>query len=311
MPIEASYMDLLKKVLEDRFVPFLPPLLDQTRPPDEQHKKNISRAFSAFVLHHLCEISEEMAAKSVVDDFNDDGIDAILYHGDTVYVVQSKLKESEQFKQEEAQAFCAGMRQLLQLNFTNFNNHFKSRQTEIEDSIENCSKIQIVIAYVGSGISQHAIDAINQLLQDETIDEERLVSPFLDIDCQKITDFIRMGNSYERVDTKIWLECYKSISDPKLSYFGLVNIQDLVSLHEKHEKGLYEKNIRTFLGMGLKQGVNEAIQNTLESNPENFCYLNNGVTALCEDIEPKNSKNGRKKLKLTGLSIINGAQTIG
>lgn len=310
MPIESHYLVLLKAALRDKFVAFLPPLIDQNRPQDEQDKKNISRAFSAFVLHHMCQISEEMAAKSVVDDFNDDGIDAILYHGDTVYVVQSKLKETEQFKQEEAQALCAGMRQLLQLNFTNFNNHFKARQTDIEDSIENCSKIQIVVAHVGSGISQHASDAINQLLQDETTDEERLISPFLEVDYQKITDFIRSGNSYERVDSKIWLECYKSIDEPKLSYFGLVNIQDLVGLHEKHEKGLYEKNIRTFLGMGLKQGVNEAIQETLAINPENFCYLNNGVTALCEAIEPKNSKNGKKQLKLTGLSIINGAQTI-
>ncbi len=314
MPIESSYLDLLKRSLNSEFAPLLPPLincpLNNGKTPDQKAEKNTARALSAFALHHLCGVSKEMAAQSVVDDIDDNGIDAILYHADTVYVVQAKLKETEQFKQEEAQALCAGIRQLLQLNFTNFNDHFKNRQTEIEDSIENCSKIQIVVAYVGSGISQPASVAINQLLQDATIDEERLVSPFLEIDHQKITDFIRTGNAYERVDAKIWLECYKSISDPKPSYFGLVDVQDLVSLHEKHEKGLYEKNIRTFLGMGLKQGVNESIQETLKNNPENFCYLNNGVTALCEIIEPKIAKNGKKQLKLTGLSIINGAQTI-
>lgn len=310
MSIEAQYLDIIKRTLSEKFVPHLPELLDNSRPKTEQDKKNISRAFSAFVLHNMCQVSEEMAAKSVVDDFNDDGIDAILYHGDTVYVVQSKLKETEQFKQEEAQALCAGMRQLLQLDFTNFNNHFKSRQTDIEDSIENCSKIQIVIAHVGSGISQHAVQVINQLLHDESLDEERLVSSFIDIDYKKITEYIKSGNSYERVDAKIWLECYKSIITPKISYFGLVDIQDLVNLHTKHEKGLYEKNIRTFLGMGLKQGVNEAIYSTLKNNSENFCYLNNGVTALCEVIEPKNAKNGKKQLKITGLSVINGAQTI-
>jgi hypothetical protein len=310
MALDPSTLALLKQTLKDKFVPLLPPLLDQNRPQEDKDKKNISRALSAFVLHHLCEVSEDMAAKSVVDDFDDGGIDAIFYHVDTVYLIQSKLKESEQFKQDEAQAFCTGIRQLLQLNFANFNNHIKNRQTDIEDCIENCTKIQIVIAHVGSGISQPAANAVNQLLEDETTDEERLVKPYIDLDYQKITEFIRKGNSHERVDAKIRIECTKSISSPRQSYFGLVALEDLVDLHIKHEKGLYEKNIRTFLGMGLKQGVNEAIQQTLETNPQNFCYLNNGVTALCGFIDPKNSYGGKKLLKIKGLSVINGAQTI-
>lgn len=310
MAIDQSTLALLKETLKDKFVPLLPPLLDQKKTQEEKDRKNISRAFSAFVLHHLCEVSEDKAAKSVVDDFDDGGIDAIFYHLDTVYLIQSKLKESEQFKQEEAQAFCTGIRQLLQLNFANFNDHIKRRQTDIEDCIENCTKIQIVIAHVGAGISQPAANAINQLLEDETSDEERLVKPYINIDYQKITEFIRKGNSYERVDARIWLDCHKSISSPRQSYFGLVAIQDLVDLHVQHEKGLYEKNIRTFLGMGLKQGVNEAIQETLATSPQNFCYLNNGVTALCEFIEPKNPRGGKKLFKIKGLSVINGAQTI-
>lgn len=314
MPIDTSYLDLLKQDLQKGFVPSLPPLIscpvNNGKTAVQKDEKNISRALSAFVLHHLCGISKDMAAKSVVDDIDDNGIDAILYHGGTVYIIQSKLKETEQFKQEEAQALCAGVRQLLQLNFSNFNDHFKNRQTDIEDSIENCSNIQILIAHVGSGINLHANNAMKQLLSDDTLDEERLVSTYLDIDFQKITQFIKSGNSYPRVDAKISLECYKSISIPRPSYFGLIDIQDLVNLHDRHDKGLYEKNIRTFLGMGLKQGVNESIQETLKNAPENFCYLNNGVTALCERIEPKNIKNGKKQLHLSGLSIINGAQTI-
>lgn len=311
MPIEASYMDLLKTVLQERFVPFLPPLLDQNRPKEEQDKKNISRAFSAFVLHHLCGISEEMAAKSVVDDFNDEGIDAILYHGDTLNVVQSKLKESEQFKQEEAHALCFGVRQLLRQTFDGFNQNFKVRQTEIEDAIESCSKIQIVIAHTGSGISHHALDAINQLLSDDSIDEERLATPFLDIDYQKVVQYLQRGNTYERIDVKIEIECHKFVSDPRLTYFGLIDLKAMVDLHQKYETGLYEKNIRTFLGMGLKQGVNESIQNTLRERPEDFFYLNNGITALCQKIEPKGtSKDGKKRFEIQGLSVINGAQTI-
>jgi hypothetical protein len=310
MAIDSSTIALLKQTLKDKFVPLLPPLLDQKKTQEEKDKKNISRALSAFVIHHLCMVTEDIAAKSVVDDFDDGGIDAIFYHVDTIYLIQSKLKESEQFQQEEAQAFCAGIRQLLQLNFTNFNDHIKKRQTDIEDCIDNCTKIKIVIAHVGSGVSQNAVNAITQLLEDEGGDEERLVMPYVDVNAQKITEFIRKGNSYKRVDAKIYLECNKSIGSPRKSYFGLVSVNDLVELHIKHDKALYEKNIRTFLGMGLKQGVNEAIQQTLELRPQDFCYLNNGVTALCEIIDPKGERLGRRSFQIRGLSIINGAQTI-
>ena len=60
-------------------------------------------------------------------------------------------------------------------------------------------------------------------------------------------------------------------------------VTDLVDLHEKYGKALYEKNIRTFLGH--KTEVNSAIQKTLADQPESFLYLNNGVTALCEIVD--------------------------
>src|SRR5437016_5239835 len=101
--LPPQYVIPLKNVLKNDFVPHLPPLLDQTKPLDEQKRKNISRALSAFALQKIIGISVNDAAKAVVDDFNDYGIDAIYYHAttETVYIVQSKLKESEEFNQED------------------------------------------------------------------------------------------------------------------------------------------------------------------------------------------------------------------
>src|SRR5688572_14030148 len=103
--LEPQYMTILTKVLADRFVPFLPPLLGQAAPAD-QAAKQLSRAFSAFVLHKLLDLSPGDSASAVVDDFNDKGIDAIYYHAptETLYLLQTKLKASEHFKQDEAQS---------------------------------------------------------------------------------------------------------------------------------------------------------------------------------------------------------------
>jgi hypothetical protein len=80
-------------------------------------------------------------------------------------------------------------------------------------------------------------------------------------------------------------------------------------LHQEFGKALYEQNIRYFLGSN-KSDVNRSIQKTLREEPTSFFYLNNGVTALCDEIAPKNGSRTSKKFKLLGLSIINGAQTV-
>src|SRR3546814_15104180 len=73
--LEPQYMTILKKLLAERFVPFLPPLLGNAKPGD-QASKQLSRAFSAFALHKLLDITPQAAASAVVDDFNDKGVDA-------------------------------------------------------------------------------------------------------------------------------------------------------------------------------------------------------------------------------------------
>lgn len=311
--LEQHYFVTLEHVLDSEFVPNLPPLLDTTRPQAEQKLKNRARAFSAFALHNICDISKIDAARAVVDDFDDYGVDAIYYHAqtETLYLVQSKLKAAEQFSQDEALAYCQGIRKLIKQDFTGFNKNVENRTTEIEDALDNCSHIKLVIAHTGSGISKHAKQAIEELLADEDHGEERLDQQVLDYDSKRIVDDLRSAKAYERVDTELWVEKCSTVSEPKVTYFGLVQLLDLVKLHEKHGKALYERNIRTFLGH--KTEVNTSIQKTLDEKPKEFMYLNNGVTALCQEIYPKSAKaaqGGKKRLKLRGFSIINGAQTI-
>ena len=274
-------LNILQQVLATDFVPSLPPLLDNSRPQGEQSRKNLSRAFSAFVLHHICQISSTNAAQSVVDDFDDYGLDAIYYYAktETLFLVQAKLKASEQFSQEEALAFCQGVRKLIKQDLADFNKNVQNRQAEIEGAIENCTHIQLVVAHTGSGISHHAKKAVEDLLKDDDHGEDRFVNQLLDYDSSCVTNSLRAAKAYERVDTDIHL--YKStlVTEPRTTYFGLANLTELVTLHQNHGEALYDKNIRTFLGH--KTDVNTSIRKTLVEKPEEFLYLNNGVAALC------------------------------
>lgn len=311
--LEQPYLVMLEQALDAEFVPHLPKLLDTTKLAADQQRKNRSRAFSAFALHNICSIPKIDAARAVIDDFDDYGIDAIYYHAptETLYLVQSKLKAAEQFSQEEALAYCQGTRKLIKQDFSGFNKNVQDRKTEIEDALDNCSHIKLVVAHTGSGISKHAKNAIDELLADEDHGEERLEPQAIDYDSIRVVKDLRAAKAYEQIDTELWVQKCSTVSEPRVTYFGLVQLQDLVALHEKHGKALYERNIRTFLGH--KTEVNTSIQRTLAAKPQDFLYLNNGVTALCQEIHPKGTKQaqgGRKKLKLRGFSVINGAQTI-
>lgn len=310
--LEPQHMAVLKKILEERFVRFLPPLLGNAKP-DDQAAKQLSRAFSAFALHKLLDITPKDAAASVVDDFDDKGLDAICYHAptETLYLLQTKLKASEQFKQDDAQSFCTGIRLLLKQDFARSNKNIQKRQAEIESALDACSHIKLVVPYTGDGVSQSAIDALQALLDDDDLDEERLDKEVKYYTAADITRDLLAEQAYPPVHADIALQKHAKVESPRTTYYGISRLTDLVTLHNKKGKALYERNIRYFLGSG-RSDVNKAIKDTLRNDPSSFFYLNNGVTAVCDEIEQKgkNPSSGFRKFKVRGLSIINGAQTI-
>lgn len=68
---------------------------------------------------------------------------------------------------------------------------------------------------------------------------------------------------------------------------------------------VFARNIRGFLGA---TDVNRNIQNTLQNDPEDFWYLNNGITIICDGAEKKESL-GSQRLQVQNPQIINGQQT--
>lgn len=310
--LEPQYMTVLKKILAERFVPFLPPLLGATKSSDEQAAKQLSRSFSAFALHKLLDITPKDAADSVVDDFDDKGLDAIYYHApkETLYLLQTKLKASEQFKQDEAQSFCTGIRLLLKQDFAKFNENIQRRQTEIENALDICSHIKLVIPYTGDGISKAASDALQSLLDDEGQDEERLHNQVEYYTAVEITRDLLAEQAYQPIHTDIILQEHGKIETPRTTYYGIARLTDLIALHKDEGKGLYARNIRYFLGSS-RSDVNKAIKATLRNDSGSFFYLNNGVTAVCDEIKLKGKQNsGFRRFEVSGLSIINGAQTV-
>ena len=111
------------------------------------------------------------------------------------------------------------------------------------------------------------------------------------------------------VDDYLVIYGEKRLDTPRVTYYGQVSLVDLVDLYTRYGNRLLEKNIRYFLGINTSD-VNKAIHRTLETRPEDFFYLSNGVTAIANIIDPKASKDGGRRFKVNGLSVINGAKLL-
>ena len=309
MSLNDAQRGLLETILRANLVPHLPSLL---QPKDQQQDatKNLSRALPAFAISALCDVEPKEAAEAIVDDYDDFGVDGIYYHApsETLYIVQGKLKAGAMFRQDEANAFAQGIRKLIAQDFSDFNNHVLNRQVAIEDAIENCSRIEVVVVHIGAGLSHHADLALRQLLDDASHGEERFAPAVTNFDAARIVAQLQQGQAYPRVDATVVLQAPGCRSEVRKTYIGFIAVSDLVKLHQIHGKALYAKNIRQHLGQNTD--ANTAIRNTLGTTPEQFEHLNNGVTILADRIEPKENRKAGKRLRLTGMSIINGAQTV-
>ena len=309
MAIKPDQLSLLKQHLSTSYIAHVPALL-KPKTPEDDNSKNIDRAFSAFALVHLCDATIAQACAAIVDDYDDFGIDAVFYKADeeTLYLVQAKLKAGAMFNQAEGNGFCQGIRKIIKQDYTDFNQHIVARQTDIDGALEQCSAIRLVVAHTGDGISVHAQKALDDLVAEECQVEERLKGPIIDFDASRVAGALEGAKAYPRIDTKLTLNNYGFAANPRIAYYGTVSLSQLAALHKVHDKALYERNIRNFLGKTTD--VNRAIRETLTAKLELFQYLNNGVTALCERIEPKNGTAKEKVFSIRGFSIVNGAQTV-
>lgn len=81
----------------------------------------------------------------------------------------------------------------------------------------------------------------------------------------------------------------------------------------RYNDDIFSGNPRTYLGSGKKKNkINLGIIQTITEQPNNFWAYNNGITALVNDYSIENDLNtGEEKLSISGITIINGAQTTG
>lgn len=109
-------------------------------------------------------------------------------------------------------------------------------------------------------------------------------------------------------DIELPCEVISNVKGPDWdAVFTIIDGSWLKRLYESHSDSLFSANYRGFLGVGKRRKINSGIKTTAEKDPNDFLVFNNGITAITKKITQ--SENGG--LILSGISIINGAQTTG
>lgn len=282
---------------------------------DNARRSNfLSKAVAAFVLREEAGASFDEAIAASIDGCNDHGIDSVFVTGDQIiWLVQSKYIDSGAGEPVlgDVSKFRDGVTDLLQGKLNRFNNALQNRQASLMTALNSeVCKIEVVLAHTGGAIHDDRRHIFSDLERSFNGTNPGFVR------CRAfglttLHDLHLSGISAEPIDADVELRNFGYAEAPYRAFYGRMHAKSLVELWSVHRERLVERNIRRFKGATR---VNESLSETLQSECAHFFYFNNGVTFLCQSIteqHPRDVNRHSGKFRVRGLSIINGAQTVG
>jgi hypothetical protein len=312
-PIE---MFQLPEQLRNLFTGKLPEATSGTR--EERERNFLSRALAAYAIFKLGGAELDVAAAAVVDGGGDGGIDAIFHSAaaNTLWIAQSKFISTGRGEPElgGVTKFKTGLENLLQGNFDAFrsNTHWNRLLPRIQ-SIFDRGGLQVRAILVYTGINLISEDR-KWLFEDlkRRFSAEADYFDILICNLTTVHDWL-IGIDQSSGIPKAELRLLKPgwIREPYETLFGIIPLKEIAELYALHGKRLIAANIRRYKG---RTEVNDQIFEAVKEEPQHFFYLNNGLTAFCERLEVHNLDRANpdsKRITVYGLSIVNGAQTLG
>ncbi len=295
------------EVLTQDYFPMIPQLPRNWKPEDH-YKNRLSRSLAAFAIANLADITPAQAANSIINGENDNGIDAVYFDRikNFLWLVQSKAGNAPNMGDNKK--FCDGIRDLVHRRFQKFNEGFSRLQQDVEDALDaNTLKIVGCNVYLDGSLGSHVVNDLNQLKEELNRFAQRF--EWRDLNISQTYAWLTAKQAIASVDVVLTLEKWHCLNQPRRAFYGLVKASELASLYQKHNKSLFEQNIRYYLGT---QDVNLAIAETVKEQPSELFYLNNGLTITCTKISlPSGHNQELTRFTLEGFSVVNGAQTVG
>lgn len=233
-----------------------------------------------------------------------------------MYIVQAKNELG--FREDAIMKWKTISDNLLQ--FDNQIDNFSGRYTEkILGFFQNfkdlrikllTSKVRLIFKFVYVAVASELHPNV-QAQADELCDKIHQLFPGTMTAVS--VEFINASKLMQFINTQATQQFNVPLADNPISiggnkdYVALVNLGDYYRFIADEQnilrKYIFESNVRDYQG---HNSVNKEIENTLvSSTPEDFWWLNNGVTIVAEDVSQATSK----QLLIVNPEIVNGLQT--
>lgn len=265
----------------------------------------------------------------ITDGDNDSSCDIVFdnydrYGNQIFYIVQSKWNNAKKVTKETDKGdilkSLSDFETILRGEKTDVNVKLKEKLAELYEHIKNNGEVKFIFLSLCKYRGK-ADDNIHTFIKKqggqtsfEVIDIERLKIDYIDRVYKKIDPINPLENYYNPEESPIEIDIMRlnkdggnhiKIDRPFEAYVFLIRPKAIYDLFDKYGFSLFYKNVRNPL---LQSNFNEDIKKTAEDNPAYFWYYNNGITAITY-LLPE-IREQAEHIKLTGLQIINGAQTV-
>jgi hypothetical protein len=183
----------------------------------------------------------------------------------------------------------------------------------LRDALDRKTITKVIFAYAHNALESKNVEAeletVGHLLNGLDITKDVEVE-VVELGLRSIEALHLTSLGSIQVTEELNLEAKEKISESGPGWRAFVvsiNGKILYQLYETHKNALFSANLRDFLGTRKVAGnVNNRIRTTAEESPGMFFVLNNGITLVTKKAEADDSR-----LRIYGVSVVNGAQTIG
>jgi hypothetical protein len=253
----------------------------------------------------------------ITDGAKDRGIDAVGVDqiSKLVVFVQSKWRQdgSGSMSLTDVLKFLSGVRSLLGMKADDEPAHASEEtKTAVRDLLKTPgARIRLVTATTASDPLSSEVEApiADLLAQLNDLEGIEPLATHLHLGQSDLFNSIA-DQARPSIDIELQMLDWGRASEPQKMFYGRVSAAEIAEWFAQNGTDLFAENIRVVIP---RSDINEGILDTIGDEPEGFVYYNNGITMLADTIEigPGGALNRDVGFfKLTGASVVNGAQTV-
>lgn len=302
---------------------------DQLTPPQRSKAMGVLYMTRRLVLENVDfgseeeDLIEEMFIENVVDGASDQGID-LIYTDDSEedgvkkhYIIQCKYSSNKNKIEDkhEVSSFTQTPKVLHPIlgKDSKKNKYLSNRLDSFDWNTDLFEFIYITLNKKNKDIGLIENKGIDNFDHDHLSDLSSR-STLSILDSEDLNKFTRAYHNIDmRSGNEIEINLIKSNNpyityetEGKKSYIGLISANQLCHMEEYYAyDNILNLNIRHHLGNNTS--INKEIVNSAKTEPENFFFYNNGISAMAKEVEVSEDKPN--VLKCKNFSIINGGQT--